>query len=421
MNTLRSLLKKYVLATIAIFAMAVVITYFTTTTPRNESTLAQEQYQNNEAEGDYTDPELAAAIEAGRKLHAGNCTGTGPVELTHGPMDMEDVSNIEPYGLMIGAHVTPIDHQYFAPADYNSPRDSYEVYAMANGKIVNIQHRVSNENTGQHITDEYRIVFAHTCTVLTYYDLVTSLTPEIKAEFDENESNNYANVNIEVEAGQLIGWIGGQTLDFAVWDTEKPLTGFVNLDSYNAEAWKLYTANPFDYYTEELTDLLWPKYLRDEEPIAGQIDYDIDGKLVGTWFVEGTNGYQGEPPEYWSTHMSIVYHHLDPERIILSIGNFNGESKQFAIVGNTPDPATIGPEDGAVRYNLVEFDFQTQNGEHWDRITPTKNITVVETTQRHGSILFQMVGDRKLKVEVFPNADETIELSFTENAVIYER
>ena len=420
MNILKTLTGRIILILAAIVIAALVLTTFVKIPEENEDERIQEANENIEESVEYTDPELAAAVEAGKRLSGNNCEGTGPIELTNSPMNMEDVSVIEPYGLMIGAHVTPIDHQYFAPAEFDSPRDSYEVYATADGKIVNIQHRVSNVTSGHHITDEYRMVFSHTCTFLTYYDLVTSLAPNIKAEFDANESNNNANVDIEVKAGQLIGWIGGQTLDFAVWDTEKPLTGFVVPEHYDVEQWKIYTANPFDYYTQELTDLLWPKYLRDEEPIAGQIAYDIDGKLLGTWFAEGTNGYQGVPPEYWSTHMSIVYHHLDPERIIISIGDFDEEPQQLTVVGNTPDPATIGPADGVVRYDLVNFDFQT-SGDFWDRITPTKDITVVESLQRYGSVLLQMTGDRELKVETFPNSEETMELAFTENAVMYER
>ena len=55
-----------------------------------------------------------------------------------------------------------------------------------------------------------------------------------------------------MKEGQLIGKIGKQTLDFAVWDTEKPLSGFVIPEHYEREPWKIYTANPFDYFTDEI-------------------------------------------------------------------------------------------------------------------------------------------------------------------------
>jgi hypothetical protein len=95
-------------------------------------------------------------------------------------MNEEDFAFIIPYGLMIGNHVTPIDHQYFSPTVFNSPRDAYDVYAMADGKIVNIQKRMTERG------EEYRLVFMHTCTFFTYFDLVTSLTTQIQEEFINN-------------------------------------------------------------------------------------------------------------------------------------------------------------------------------------------------------------------------------------------
>jgi hypothetical protein len=45
------------------------------------------------------------------------CSGSGPVNFEHSPMRFEDFSVILPYGLVVGAHVTPIDHMYFAMKD----------------------------------------------------------------------------------------------------------------------------------------------------------------------------------------------------------------------------------------------------------------------------------------------------------------
>src|SRR3989338_8334568 len=41
------------------------------------------------------------------------CRGKGTVEFTYPPMLIEDIGMIEPIGLMIGGHVTPIDHGYY--------------------------------------------------------------------------------------------------------------------------------------------------------------------------------------------------------------------------------------------------------------------------------------------------------------------
>src|SRR5260221_3615247 len=94
---------------------------------------------------------------AGNNLAGNNCTGTGTVTLSVSPMKAEDIGSIIPYGEMTFEHVTPIDHQYFAPTNWNSPRDAYEVRAPANGHIVSIEHRTSDSFAANHgqKTDEY--------------------------------------------------------------------------------------------------------------------------------------------------------------------------------------------------------------------------------------------------------------------------
>lgn len=67
--------------------------------------------------------------------------------------------------------------------------------------------------------------FEHSCTFYSYYDLLTSLSPEIKAEVGELIGFQNKQVRIPVKAGQLVGRIGGQTVDFAVWETESNAVG----------------------------------------------------------------------------------------------------------------------------------------------------------------------------------------------------
>jgi len=353
------------------------------------------------------------AVKAGKKFSAGDCEGEGPVVLGTSPMKETDFSTLIPYGLMVGAHVTPIDHQYFDPMDRSLGRDSYEVYAMADGKIIDISWRESN--------DEYRLVFMHTCTFFTYFDLVTSLTPEIKAEFENQENNGYARVDIPVKEGQLIGFIGGQTLDFAVWDMTVNLDGFIVPEHYETEPWKIHTANPYDYYSPELKTLLIEKNIRTAAPIQGKIDYDIDGRLVGTWFEEGTNGYAGTQPKYYSTHLSVVYEHIDPTAIIVSLGDFEGEAEQFAVKGNKPDPSEVSVASGLTKYDLMDYEYATTDGSPWDRMSLVKDLRVVEAQGDHGCVLFQLIEERKLKVEIFPGDECGQIFGFSQNVKIYER
>ena len=125
-----------------------------------------------------TGTNLSSAEKAGKELSNNQCQGKEKGKLGTSPMKPEDFSMVLPYGLMIGGHVTPIDHQYFSPTVFNSQRDKYEVRAMADSNIVDIQPRVKPEGT------EYRFVFTISCTFFYYYDLVTSLAPDIKDILD---------------------------------------------------------------------------------------------------------------------------------------------------------------------------------------------------------------------------------------------
>ena len=53
-----------------------------------------------------------------------------------------------------------------------------------------------------------------------------------------------------IEAGQLLGYVGGQTLDFGVYDYEIVLPGFITPDLYNYEYWKVHTVDPFEYFPD---------------------------------------------------------------------------------------------------------------------------------------------------------------------------
>ncbi len=215
------------------------------------------------------------AVKAGKRISDGMCEGEGaPYKLSVSPMKAEDFSHVIPYGSVVGGHVTPIDHQYFPPTIFRSPPDTYEVRAMADAKLVRYEPHATR----------IRLIFSVTCTYFYYYDLLTSVQTGI----------NQKSLPLDVKAGDLIGRIGGQTLDFAVWDTTQTLKGFIVPEHYDAEPWKIYTVDPLDYYTDELRAMILSKYVRTAEPRSGKIDYDIDGKLIGNWFEEGTYGYGGK-------------------------------------------------------------------------------------------------------------------------------
>ena len=383
-------------------------------------------------------------------LTHGQCTGEGPVTITT-PMPLAQVSTILPYGLMVGGHVTPVDHQYYNGLDPKALRDTYDVVAPADGAIVEITHRGSRTNTPSHSvnvpsSDEYRIVFAHTCSFLTYVDLVTSIDDSIKPALPAGWSpENSRDIAIPVKKGQVIGHIGGQTLDFAVWDLSRPLKGFIVPLAYaNAEPWKLYTAPTTDYLDDKVKAGAVAKYLRSTDPIDGRIDDDQEGRLIGSWFLEGTNGYLGgeQPggrPGYWRGHLSFAPDHLDPATVTISTGTFSQDfwvnggandpggsddssAAQFWVRGNTPDPAAVDAGTGPVTYELRQNGaYLSGDGARWDGWSPAKGLKASPNTQTMGVVLVQLLDTHKLRVEFFPGRSAAQVTGFGSTARIYTR
>lgn len=364
----------------------------------------------------------------GEKVDNQGCNGSGPVMFGTSPMDPKDIGMILPYGGMIGAHVTPIDHMYFSPIVFHSPRDTYEVRAMADGLITAISERtqnVSDTNNGSPKLAEYLLKFWYTCDFASYYDLITSLSPRLKAEFDAKKQNGgYANVQIKVREGEIVGRIGGQTLDFAVYDYTKILPGFIVPEHYLGESWKTHVVNPFPYFKEPVRSQLLALNPRQTEPREGKIDYDQDGKLVGTWFKGGHNGFgnTGENPSPWRAHLSFAYDYVDPTALVISIGDYGGLSQQFGVKMNTPDPATITPSSGTVTYELANIEYnRSSTGAHWDRMHVYTDIKARPQSQVQGIALVQMLENRKIKFEAFPGKTREEVSGFTAKAILYER
>ena len=331
------------------------------------------------------------------------------------PVDLEKVAFIEPMGSMIGNHVTPIDHQYYPSYDFlGSQEIKIDVYSPADGTITNIQHMGSFNTT----MDDYRLVIEHTDSISSVFIHIDNLSEKI-AEFAPS-NGEYINVDIFVSAGEIIGNFSG-SVDYNVVDYDVILPGFVNPESYEFEPWKIHTPDPFNYFNKTIRSQLIDKCLRTEEPIGGKIDHDIDGRLVGNWFKEGTNGYGGlETDSYWVGHLAISYNSIDPEHIIVSFGSYKDEPRQFGVKNNSPDPKNVSIESGLIKYELVDYDFYI-GSERWDRGSLVKGLKIRNYDFVWGVVLFQLIEDRKLKVEIFPEKTADIVDSYTDEALIYIR
>ncbi len=356
------------------------------------------------------DPGVAETRETLKQFWGGAAAvGSGAVRLTHPPMALADVDTILPLGLMAGEHVTPVDHIYLAPLEWEKPPGTYAVSAVATGTIVETSYRPGDNGKA----GVYRVVLEHTGTFYTYYDLIDVLEASIAAQIPVTvvtQSEVYRG-RIPVTGGQLIGRIGNKTLDFSVVDTERPLPGFIVPAHYVREPWKLFTVDTFEAYDEPLRSQLIAKTQRLASPRGGKIDYDIAGRLIGNWFKVGTNYYAGDnnPHGYWSGHLSVSPYVRDPSVFVISLGDFNGQAKQFGTRTNLPDPAAVSEATGVVKYELIPV----PNG--------PPPIVVQGDPEKFGTVLFQVLADDQLKMEAFPGQPAASVTGFTSAAAIYER
>jgi len=329
------------------------------------------------------------------------------------PIDPEKIGYIIPMGNMDGSHVTPVDHQYYIPYDRNSMDTA--VYSPGNGVVISIGHMNVSVGDKASALDDYRIVIKHSDKISSVYIHIDFLSEKLAA-FDPGLGNN-ANTNIEVASGEVIG--RGNGIDYNIVDENVTLS-FVNPSSYAVESWKIHCSDPFDYFNESVRNVMVSKCLRSAKPVGGKIDYDIDGRLVGTWFLNNTNGYEGlDKNRYWAGHLVIAYNNIDPDEIIVSIGTYINSSMQFAVKGNSPNPANVSVSE-LVKYELVNFDYYA-NGIKWDRASFARGLEIINNDEVQGVILLQLVDNRTLNVEIFPGKSADEVSGFKENASTYVR
>ena len=312
----------------------------------------------------------------------------------------------------------PTDHMYFRSATYSDPQSQtyYDVRTPARGQITKVR-RMSAE-------EDYRIVIWHSCTISSIYIHLNGLAPEIReVTGDLAKSRDVWDdggvTTIPIEAGQVIGTAGGG-FDFSVHDTKEWLS-FVVAEHYFDASFKMYTVDPYDYFAEPLRILLLEKNVRKVEPFGGKIDYDIDGRLVGNWFLEGSN-YR-YPYGYFS-HLAIVYDLIDPAQIRISFPSISriwGEAFTeadcrvcdgvYGVKGNGPDPASISVASGLVKYELVGREYI---GEY-----PVASENIEDDAV--GVFLVQMITDRRINWELFPGKLPGEVEGFTTAVRIYDR
>jgi hypothetical protein len=333
------------------------------------------------------------------------------------PVDLDAVEYLTPFGLMTGSHVTPVDHQYFQ--NFKEPDRRIEVFAPGDGRVISMQHfgtPITEDATG--LVDDYRLVIEHTCTVSSIFIHIAELNATLATQAPD--IGQYSSVDIPVTAGETIGWFTAN-VDYNLVDQDFVTDGLVDLSSYEREPWKAHVPETFGYFIPAIGKQMEALSLRTTEPRGGVFTHDIDGRLVGNWFEEGTNGYQGVGERrYWAGHLSFAYNHIDPSMVWVSIGTFIDQSQQFAVVGNSPDPASVSVETGPVTYELVGWEYWVGES-RWDRVSLAQGITALPSTDSSGSVLVQLLDDRTLMMETFPGIGPSEVDGFTSAARTFTR
>ncbi|HVI69411.1 MAG TPA: hypothetical protein VM581_03040 [Magnetospirillaceae bacterium] len=347
------------------------------------------------------------------------------VAFTSAPMKSEELSYIRPLGAVNDGHVTPTDHVYVGGSNQRAADNTYAVLMPADGIVTDVSAMPAQyigDKSGQQLAPEdHRIVISHSCRYFSIYIHVHKLSDPLKAAVGTLQPNESKKAGVELKAGDVVGYIGGSTFDWTPIDTNVTLKGFISPKLYEGEPWKIHTVSPFDLYTGALKTQLEAKSLRTMAPVGGKIDYDEPGKLIGTWFREGTDGYSGNKDSggrYWDGHLSVAPDYIDPTSTIVSIGNWTGEAKQF-VVNGTADPAKISSQEGATKYELKNLSY-VSSSQVWSSgfvtgLHPDQSGAVV------GIILFEVLPGEKLKVEKFPGKTAAQVTGFTSAAQTYER
>lgn len=305
-----------------------------------------------------------------------SCQNKPSVKFSYLPIAISDITVIEPLGELREGHIIPGDHVgiEYATSPSSAP---VKVFAPADGTIVRVEKHPYTPPSGypQNMR-HYHFYIVHSCRLFSGFVHLTEFSPEILAlspelkNLNDQNTSQFTNisVNIPVKSGQQIGtaWSFG-LLGIVTVNLDVINKGYLNPNSYKAENWRVHAVSFFDYLRDSLKSQIFTKNPRTVEPRAGKIDFDIDGKIVGGWFEEGSGGFRDEtkdpglcgnwPCPYWNGHLAFVYDFTDPTQLRVSIGHDWGLSSRtpFGVKGNGPDFKDIGVSNGLTKYELVSL------------------------------------------------------------------
>ncbi|HTR78619.1 MAG TPA: hypothetical protein VMH39_10925 [Gemmatimonadaceae bacterium] len=288
------------------------------------------------------------------------------------------LGNLNPPG-----HTVPTDHVYFYAWDLATNAQTggsgtRTVYMPATGAVTFL---LQTPGVG-----DWKIECRVTDNFFFYLDHVLLTTPLTIGEV--------------LPAGAAIGTTDpGGTLDLGAFDLSVTHAGFLDTARYPVET--QHYLSPWAYFTPDLQAQIYPHVYR--APTAadkdGKVDFDVAGRLVGVWYLQGMPADSSYEPYGWPKTIAFVYDYYDPSLVRIAVGGTVGPAGVWGIDSTAPPPKTVSVASGVVTYRLYDiFDWHPQQG----------------------VMLVQMVNDSTLKVEMFPgNLGSTAE--FDGNAFTFVR
>ena len=370
-------------------------------------------------------------------------TFTSPV------LPLDQLAPAIPYGLMVGGHVTPIDHAYLGvkalsiPTSQITASDYVPVTAPAAGTITEVS------NLGS--PNSYRVVIDHGCNLYSVYMVMNKVTGVLASVAAQAATSGYLKANVKVKAGDEFGRQAMNMLDFNVFDGTQWLSGFQNIQSYlTLDTWKPYTADYLPFFTPSIRSAMEAQLQKTSSPRVGKIDHDIAGTASGNWFLAGTNGYAGRlnsdyenatamlgsgsvpgKNDYSWSHLAIAPHQVDTKAWVFSSGWWKdpkGDADQAALVVGSGQvaPDKLTSASGMVVYKLAQISYTPPAG-----VAPNPpgsmapwpvGYTVVTGDVGRGVVALQVNADGSLSLELNTTLTDPASLTaFTAAKRIYNR
>jgi len=359
------------------------------------------------------------------------------IKFTSPVLPLDQLAPAIPYGLMVGGHVTPIDHAYLGTkalsksASQRTDSDYVAVTAPADGVITELS------NLGA--PNSYRVVINHGCNLYSVYMVMNKVTGVLASLASQASNSGYLKTNVKVKAGEEFGRQGETMLDFNVFDGTTWLSGFQNPQAYlTLDTWKPYTTDYLPFFSSEIRTAMEAQLQKTSSPRVGKIDHDVAGSASGNWFLAGTNGYAGRlnsdyenatamigsgsvpgKNDYSWSHLAIAPHQVDTKAWVFSSGWWKdpkGDADQAALVvaSGQVAPDKLTASSGMVVYKLAQLSYAPPAGVAANpsgSMAPWPVGYTVVTGSDKGVVALQVNADGSLSVEI--NTSLTTTSGFT--------